>query len=185
MSYLGGAGRWNDLSRGATHWVRGADEAAESIGLKPLVSGMRTEDEGLFVVQHKYWQEALQRALASRLAYTIGPQHLDRCAEIGMAELLVRLVDDSRELRFFAPSVLIERRENFFNYVVTCDPTGERFHAEYGVCLRDLVPVAEPADVSNRREPRNKGRQEPSPPARLLHPAQGSLYLRRELALPE
>jgi benzoate/toluate 1,2-dioxygenase alpha subunit len=64
MSYLGRAGHWNDLSRGATHWIQGADEAAESIGLKPLMSGLRTEDEGLFVVQHKYWQEALQRALS-------------------------------------------------------------------------------------------------------------------------
>ena len=43
--------------RGATHWIEGADEAAEAIGLKPLMSGARTEDEGLFVVQHKYWQE--------------------------------------------------------------------------------------------------------------------------------
>jgi benzoate/toluate 1,2-dioxygenase alpha subunit len=50
------------LCRGAAHWIQGADEAAESIGLKPLMSGMRTEDEGLFVVQHKYWQETLQRA---------------------------------------------------------------------------------------------------------------------------
>jgi benzoate/toluate 1,2-dioxygenase subunit alpha len=29
------------------------------------MSGMRTEDEGLFVVQHKHWQEAMQRALAA------------------------------------------------------------------------------------------------------------------------
>jgi len=65
MSYLGRAGHWNDLSRGATHWINGGDEAAESIGLKPLMSGLRTEDEGLFVVQHKYWQEALQRALSA------------------------------------------------------------------------------------------------------------------------
>jgi benzoate/toluate 1,2-dioxygenase alpha subunit len=28
---------------------------------------MRTEDEGLFVVQHKYWQEALQRALSAKI----------------------------------------------------------------------------------------------------------------------
>jgi benzoate/toluate 1,2-dioxygenase alpha subunit len=67
MSYLGRAGRWNDLSRGASHWIQGADEAAESIGLKPLMSGLRTEDEGLFVVQHKYWQEALQRALSGEV----------------------------------------------------------------------------------------------------------------------
>ena len=32
--------------------------------LNPLMSGARIEDEGLFLVQHKYWQEAMQRALA-------------------------------------------------------------------------------------------------------------------------
>jgi benzoate/toluate 1,2-dioxygenase alpha subunit len=28
------------------------------------MSGARIEDEGLFVVQHKYWQRAMRRALA-------------------------------------------------------------------------------------------------------------------------
>ena len=41
MSYLGKAARWNDMSRGAQHWITGADEAAETIGLKPLLSGAR------------------------------------------------------------------------------------------------------------------------------------------------
>ena len=63
MSYQARASRWNDMSRGAQHWIPGADAAAEAIGLKPLMSGARTEDEGLFVLQHKYWQETLQRAL--------------------------------------------------------------------------------------------------------------------------
>jgi benzoate/toluate 1,2-dioxygenase subunit alpha len=67
MSYLGRSAQWNDLSRGATHWIEGVDNAARSIGLKPLMSGMRTEDEGLFVVQHRYWQEALQRALSAEV----------------------------------------------------------------------------------------------------------------------
>ena len=53
------------MCRGADHWIEGADEAAGSIGLKPLLSGKRTEDEGLFVVQHKYWQETMQKALAA------------------------------------------------------------------------------------------------------------------------
>jgi len=61
-----GAGRgWNDMSRGATHWVEGADEAAKEIDLKPLLSGVRTEDEGLFVLQHKYWQEVMLKADAA------------------------------------------------------------------------------------------------------------------------
>jgi benzoate/toluate 1,2-dioxygenase subunit alpha len=65
MSYQARGARWNDMSRGAQHWIPGADDAAEAIGLKPLLSGARTEDEGLFVVQHKYWQETMQRALAA------------------------------------------------------------------------------------------------------------------------
>lgn len=63
MAMMGRAARWNDMCRGAEHWIEGADEAAQSIGLKPLMSGKRTEDEGLFVLQHKYWQEAMIRAL--------------------------------------------------------------------------------------------------------------------------
>ena len=31
--------------------------------MKPLMSGMKTEDEGLFVVQHRHWHEAMRRAL--------------------------------------------------------------------------------------------------------------------------
>ena len=60
-----GAGRgWNDMSRGAEHWIEGADAGAEEIDLKPLLSGVRTEDEGLFVLQHKYWQQTMLKASA-------------------------------------------------------------------------------------------------------------------------
>ena len=63
FSYLGRNARWNDMSRGAAHWIDGPDEAATAIGMKPLMSGVKTEDEGLFVVQHKYWHDAMRRAL--------------------------------------------------------------------------------------------------------------------------
>ena len=54
IGYMGGAAQWNDLSRGAQHWIEGADEGAAAIGLcKPVLSGAKTEDEGLFAVQHK------------------------------------------------------------------------------------------------------------------------------------
>ena len=65
FSYQASAAPWNDLSRGATHWIHGPDEAAQAIGMKPLMSGVRTEDEGLFVVQHEYWRDTMQRALAA------------------------------------------------------------------------------------------------------------------------
>jgi benzoate/toluate 1,2-dioxygenase subunit alpha len=55
---------WNDLSRGAVHWINGPDKDADAIGLKPLLSGAKTEDEGLFVVQHRYWKDTLVKAAA-------------------------------------------------------------------------------------------------------------------------
>ncbi len=65
--YGSGTG-WNDMSRGAKHWVEGADEAAREIDLEPLLSGVRTEDEGLFVLQHKYWQDTMIQALKDEAA---------------------------------------------------------------------------------------------------------------------
>jgi benzoate/toluate 1,2-dioxygenase alpha subunit len=51
---------WNDLSRGAKHWIDGQDEAAKDIDLFPLLSGAKSEDEGLFVVQHEHWANTLK-----------------------------------------------------------------------------------------------------------------------------
>jgi len=61
--YQGRAMEWNDMSRGAEHWIEGPDEAAVQIDLKPALSGVRTEDEGLFVRQHEYWQQQMVKAL--------------------------------------------------------------------------------------------------------------------------
>lgn len=64
-SYAGAAhARWNDLTRGATHWIEGPDEEAERLGINPLMSGARTEDEGLFVIQHRNWSERMRQAIA-------------------------------------------------------------------------------------------------------------------------
>ena len=63
IGYMAGNAMWNDLSRGATHWIDGPDAGADAIGLEPLLSGAKTEDEGLFVVQHKYWKDCLVRAI--------------------------------------------------------------------------------------------------------------------------
>ena len=62
--YAGAAhAQWNDLTRGATHWIEGPDEDAQALGIKPVLSGARTEDEGLFVIQHKQWVERMARAI--------------------------------------------------------------------------------------------------------------------------
>lgn len=62
-SYAGTGELWNDLSRGAAHWVHGPDANARAMGLEPLLSGDRSEDEGLFVRQHEYWARTLIDAL--------------------------------------------------------------------------------------------------------------------------
>lgn len=61
--FNGRSAPWNDMSRGAKHWIQGADESAKEIGLKPLLSGARAEDEGLFVVQHRHWLATMQKAV--------------------------------------------------------------------------------------------------------------------------
>ncbi|NTI78730.1 Rieske 2Fe-2S domain-containing protein [Rhizobium rhizogenes] len=63
--YAGTAALWNDLSRGAPLWIDGPDENAKRMGLKPLLSGERSEDEGLFVRQHEYWAKAMRNALVA------------------------------------------------------------------------------------------------------------------------
>lgn len=63
-SYMGSAARWNDMSRGAAHQIDGPDEQAAELGMNPLSSGVRTEDEGLFPIQHAYWQEVMAKAVA-------------------------------------------------------------------------------------------------------------------------
>ncbi|AWI54593.1 benzoate 1,2-dioxygenase large subunit [Aquabacterium olei] len=65
QGYAGIALEWNDMCRGATHWVHGPDAAAQQIDLKPLLSGVKTEDEGLYTEQHRYWMETMQRAIAA------------------------------------------------------------------------------------------------------------------------
>ncbi|MEN9985681.1 MAG: hypothetical protein RI925_1183 [Pseudomonadota bacterium] len=65
--FMGRALEWNDMSRGAKHWITGADASANAIGLNPLLSGAKPEDEGLYVVQHNYWLEQMRKALASEI----------------------------------------------------------------------------------------------------------------------
>jgi benzoate/toluate 1,2-dioxygenase alpha subunit len=36
--------------------------------MKPLISGARSEDEGLFVCQHDYWAKAMRKAVQTERA---------------------------------------------------------------------------------------------------------------------
>jgi benzoate/toluate 1,2-dioxygenase alpha subunit len=66
--YANTTSMWNDMSRGAPLWVHGPDENAKGMGLNPLISGERSEDEGLFVVQHEYWRQVMREALRKEQA---------------------------------------------------------------------------------------------------------------------
>ncbi|HWL58576.1 MAG TPA: Rieske 2Fe-2S domain-containing protein [Paracoccus sp. (in: a-proteobacteria)] len=64
-AYTGTVALWNDMSRGAPLWINGPDDNARRMGLSPLISGERSEDEGLFVCQHEYWADVMRAALAA------------------------------------------------------------------------------------------------------------------------
>ncbi|MFD0033398.1 benzoate 1,2-dioxygenase large subunit [Streptomyces sp. NPDC127172] len=64
-TYQATAAPWNDLSRGAAHWIDGPDDEARKLGIDPIASGVRTEDEGLYPVQHGYWLDTMSAALAA------------------------------------------------------------------------------------------------------------------------
>lgn len=62
-TYQATAAPWNDMSRGATHQIDGPDEDAKVLGINPVASGVRTEDEGLYPIQHGYWLDAMRHAV--------------------------------------------------------------------------------------------------------------------------
>ena len=54
------------LSRGAAHEIQGPDEQAQALGMtKVIASGVRTEDEGLYPVQHGFWKDVMDKGLAA------------------------------------------------------------------------------------------------------------------------
>ena len=61
--YAGIALEWNDMCRGAKHWIQGPDDAANEIGLKPKLSCIKTEDEGLYLAQHQHWLATMKHAI--------------------------------------------------------------------------------------------------------------------------
>lgn len=63
------ASPWNDMSRGAQHWVTGSDDFARSLGMNDLVgAGVKNEDEGLYPIQHAYWLDTMKKARAAEYA---------------------------------------------------------------------------------------------------------------------
>src|SRR3546814_19296933 len=54
---------WNDMSRGAEHWLSGPDEVALAPDMPGVISdGLKNEDEGLTPVQHGFWLITMRHA---------------------------------------------------------------------------------------------------------------------------
>ena len=63
-TYMAKSAPWNDMTRGSMHQIDGPDETAKGIGLDNVISsGARTEDEGLYPIQHGYWLDSMNTAL--------------------------------------------------------------------------------------------------------------------------
>ena len=69
--YAGIELEWNDMCRGSKHWIHGPDDAANEIGLKPKLSGVKTEDEGLYLAQHQHWLDMMKIAIANEKALAV------------------------------------------------------------------------------------------------------------------
>jgi benzoate/toluate 1,2-dioxygenase alpha subunit len=74
-TYLATAAPWNDMSRGAVHQINGPDEDATKLGIRPIASGVKVEDEGLYPIQHGYWLEQMNKAVEAEES---APQQDDR-----------------------------------------------------------------------------------------------------------
>jgi hypothetical protein len=73
-------------------------------------------------------------------------------ATTGASELWVQLSDHSGEFCFYPPSELATQRDNLVNFIMRFEKdenkVADYFRQEYGVSLRHLVPVAQPAQYS-------------------------------------
>lgn len=55
---------WNDMTRGLTQQVEGLNDVARDLGMNEVLSsGSRAEDEGLYPIQHGYWEEVMEKAV--------------------------------------------------------------------------------------------------------------------------
>ena len=71
QGYAASGMKWNDMSRGAAHWIQGGDKYAEQIDMKPVMTGAKPEDEGLYIHHHKHWEQEMLRAIESERAQFI------------------------------------------------------------------------------------------------------------------
>ena len=59
------------MSRGAAHWLNGPDKYAESVGMDTVATGIKPEDEGLYVHHHQHWVNEMLSAIEQEKANQI------------------------------------------------------------------------------------------------------------------
>ncbi|MFG1172256.1 anthranilate 1,2-dioxygenase large subunit [Erwiniaceae bacterium CAU 1747] len=60
--------RWNDISRGHQQWQYGPTHHSELLNITPQITGTEITHEGLYVNQHRAWQQMMLNALEKKLA---------------------------------------------------------------------------------------------------------------------
>ncbi|RSZ63118.1 benzoate 1,2-dioxygenase large subunit [Corynebacterium hylobatis] len=87
-TYQATAFPWNDMTRGLHQQVEGLNDKARSLGLSSVLSsGARTEDEGLYPIQHAYWEKVMFEAVEAEDAEGESKQVIDdRFAQEATAE---------------------------------------------------------------------------------------------------
>ncbi|WP_277373536.1 anthranilate 1,2-dioxygenase large subunit [Pseudomonas sp. AA-38] len=58
--------RWSDISRGSHKWAEGPTPNSEALGIQPVLTGTEFTHEGLYVNQHRAWQQRLLDGLAHK-----------------------------------------------------------------------------------------------------------------------
>jgi SMI1-KNR4 cell-wall len=96
--------------------------------------------------------EADLRQAEAELGTALPSDYRKFLTTFGPTELCVRLPGHSGELCFYRPSELATQRDNLFDFIMLTENDPEKvsayFRNEYGISLRDLVPVAEPTRES-------------------------------------
>jgi hypothetical protein len=87
-----------------------------------------------------------------QLGHALPQSYRDFLAASGKTQLQIRLPEHSSDLTFYAASALKQQRDNLFKYITRFEAPEKAdayFREQYGVSLRDLVPIAEPKDISS------------------------------------
>ncbi|MEJ5919069.1 MULTISPECIES: benzoate 1,2-dioxygenase large subunit [unclassified Corynebacterium] len=93
-TYRATAFPWNDMTRGLGHQDAGPNEVAKGIGMNSVLSsGARTEDEGLYPIQHGFWEEIMHAALDKESSST------KSVVDAEAAEAATRAFHEQREQR--------------------------------------------------------------------------------------